>query len=86
MTVSMAACGSSGEQESSSLAAENTGDTYKVAIVKQMDHASLDEIADDVLHNAPPNTRLLPEGSQTGPDDCLQKQKPSCPPKGPLGL
>lgn len=48
MTVSMAACGSSGEQESSSLAAENTGDTYKVAIVKQMDHASLDEIAEAV--------------------------------------
>lgn len=34
--------------ETTETAEESSGDTYKIAIVKQMDHASLDEIADAI--------------------------------------
>lgn len=42
LTVSMAACGNHEQQGG------EDADTYKVAVVKQMDHASLDEIANAV--------------------------------------
>lgn len=55
MAASLLAGCSSGEDTSSGETTENTedtaeegSDTYKVAIVKQMDHASLDEIADAI--------------------------------------
>lgn len=51
----MVGCGSKEETSSEEAATETTetaeessGDTYKIAIVKQMDHASLDEIADAI--------------------------------------
>lgn len=42
LTVSLSACGNSEQQGG------EEGDTYKVAVVKQMDHASLDEIANAI--------------------------------------
>ena len=55
MTLSLAACGSKAESSADSSADQNTAaptetDTkaYKVAIIKQLDHASLDEIANAV--------------------------------------
>ena len=52
MTLSLAACGSKAESPADSPADQNTAaptesdiKTYKVAIIKQLDHASLDEIA-----------------------------------------
>lgn len=54
MLLGLAACGgetkapASGVESSSKASGENAGKSYKVAIVKQMDHASLDEIADAV--------------------------------------
>ena len=55
MTLSLAACGSKAESPADSSADQNTAapietDTkaYKVAIIKQLDHASLDEIANAV--------------------------------------
>ena len=55
MTLSLAACGSKAESPADSPADQNTAapietDTkaYKVAIIKQLDHASLDEIANAV--------------------------------------
>lgn len=41
MLAALCSCGSSGDSNAA-------GDTYKVAIIKQMDHASLDEIANAV--------------------------------------
>ena len=49
MALSLAACtgaGSAGSADSG--AAAQTGDGYKVAVIKQMDHASLDEIANAI--------------------------------------
>lgn len=50
MTLSLAACGSKSDDSSND--AQQGGDesskTYKVAIIKQLDHASLDEIANAV--------------------------------------
>ena len=55
MTLSLAACGSKAESPADSAAdqstaapAETDAKTYKVAIIKQLDHASLDEIANAV--------------------------------------
>jgi putative ABC transport system substrate-binding protein len=61
LTVSMLGCSSSkaeetapadttaaAETETEDEAAEATGETYKVAIIKQLDHASLDEIEDAI--------------------------------------
>ena len=55
MTLSLAACGSKAESPADSPADQNTAaptesdiKTYKVAIIKQLDHASLDEIANAV--------------------------------------
>ena len=55
MTLSLAACGSKAESPADSSADQNTAapietDTkaYKVAVIKQLDHASLDEIANAV--------------------------------------
>ena len=55
MTLSLAACGSKAESSADSSADQNTAaptetDTkaYKVAIIKQLDHASLDEIANAI--------------------------------------
>ena len=46
LTVSLSACsGETGEQKND---APDGADTYKVAVVKQMDHASLDEIANAI--------------------------------------
>ena len=52
MTLSLAACGSKAESLTDSPADQNTAaptesdaKTYKVAVIKQLDHASLDEIA-----------------------------------------
>lgn len=39
---------SEGAGDTADAGEENTGDTYKIAIVKQMDHASLDEIANAI--------------------------------------
>lgn len=44
----MAGCGSKTEGTSEDGKEKASGDTYKIAIVKQMDHASLDEIADAI--------------------------------------
>jgi len=55
MTLSLAACGSKAESPADSSADQNTAaptetdaKTYKVAVIKQLDHASLDEIANAV--------------------------------------
>lgn len=51
LALSMIGCGSDSKTTVSDTAdtkSETDGDTYKVAIVKQLDHASLDEIADAV--------------------------------------
>ena len=55
MTLSLAACGSKAEPSADSSVDQNTAaptetdaKTYKVAIIKQLDHASLDEIANAV--------------------------------------
>ena len=55
MTLSLAACGSKAESLTDSPADQNTAaptesdaKTYKVAVIKQLDHASLDEIANAV--------------------------------------
>lgn len=50
MSASLAACGSSSASVSTSSASsdDNSGKTYKVAIVKQLQHASLDEISDAI--------------------------------------
>ena len=44
LALSLSACGAQGEPVESGTAAPATGETYKVAVIKQMDHASLDEI------------------------------------------
>lgn len=44
----VAGCGSKTESTSEESAENTSGDTYKIAIVKQMDHASLDEIANAI--------------------------------------
>ena len=47
MTLSLAACGSKSDDSSNDAqqGGDESGKTYKVAIIKQLDHASLDEIA-----------------------------------------
>ena len=49
MTLSLAACGSKSDDSSNDAqqGGDESGKTYKVAIIKQLDHASLDEIAND---------------------------------------
>ncbi len=48
MASALAGCGGSGGGNGSGSQASGSGDSVKVAVVKQMDHASLDEIADAV--------------------------------------
>ena len=50
MTLSLAACGSRSDDSSNDAqqGGDESGKTYKVAIIKQLDHASLDEIANAV--------------------------------------
>ena len=55
LVLSLAACGSKAESPADSSADQNTAaptesdaKTYKVAVIKQLDHASLDEIANAV--------------------------------------
>ena len=50
MTLSLAACGSKTDESNNDAqqGGEESGKTYKVAIIKQLDHASLDEIANAV--------------------------------------
>lgn len=54
MAAAMTGCGATGNTENSSAETKQettddaSGDAYKIAIVKQMDHASLDEIADAI--------------------------------------
>ena len=50
MTLSLAACGSKSDDSSNDVqqGGDESGKTYKVAIIKQLDHASLDEIANAV--------------------------------------
>ena len=50
MTLSLAACGSKSDDSSNDAqqGGDESGKTYKVAIIKQLDHASLDEIANAV--------------------------------------
>ena len=49
MTLSLAACGSKSDDSSNDAQqGDESGKTYKVAIIKQLDHASLDEIANAV--------------------------------------
>lgn len=50
MTLSLAACGSKsdGSSNDAQQGGDESGKTYKVAIIKQLDHASLDEIANAV--------------------------------------
>ena len=50
MTLSLAACGSKSDDSSNDAqqGGDESGKTYKVAILKQLDHASLDEIANAV--------------------------------------
>lgn len=45
MTLSLAACGSKSDDSSNDAqqGGDESGKTYKVAIIKQLDHASLDE-------------------------------------------
>ena len=47
LAASLTACGSSSSSASTAGSA-SSGKTYKVAVVKQLQHASLDEIADAV--------------------------------------
>ena len=49
MTLSLAACGSKTDNSGSDAQQESeNGKTYKVAVIKQLDHASLDEIANAI--------------------------------------
>ena len=50
MTLSLAACGSKSDDSSNDAqqGGDESGKTYKVAVIKQLDHASLDEIANAV--------------------------------------
>ena len=49
MTLSLAACGSKTDNGGSDAQQESeNGTTYKVAVIKQLDHASLDEIANAI--------------------------------------
>ena len=48
MTFSLCACSSGEEKDSGAPSAGADGSTYKVAIIKQMDHPSLDEIANAI--------------------------------------
>ena len=48
LALSLSACGAQGEPVESGTAAPATGEPYKVAVIKQMDHASLDEIANAI--------------------------------------
>jgi len=49
MTLSLAACGSKADNGGSDAQQESeNGKTYKVAVIKQLDHASLDEIANAI--------------------------------------
>ena len=48
LALSLSACGAQGEPVESGTAAPAAGETYKVAVIKQMDHASLDEIANAI--------------------------------------
>ena len=49
MTLSLAACGSKSDDSSNDAQQESeNGKTYKVAVIKQLDHASLDEIANAI--------------------------------------
>lgn len=49
MTLSLAACGSKTDNDGSDAQQESeNGKTYKVAVIKQLDHASLDEIANAI--------------------------------------
>lgn len=49
MTLSLAACGSKTDNGGSDAQQESeNGKTYKVAVIKQLDHASLDEIANAI--------------------------------------
>ena len=50
MTLSLAACGSKSDDSSNDTqqGGDESGKTYKVAIIKQLDHASLDEIANAI--------------------------------------
>ena len=71
MTLSLAACGSKSDDSSND--AQQGGDesskTYKVAIIKQLDHASLDEIANAVAAELEslgvPCAGLMPVGLDT---------------------
>ena len=50
MTLSLAACGSKTDNGGSDAQQESeNGKTYKVAVIKQLDHASLDEIANAII-------------------------------------
>ena len=50
MTLSLAACGSNTDNGGSDAQQESeNGKTYKVAVIKQLDHASLDEIANAII-------------------------------------
>ena len=50
LALSLTACSGGGTADpSDSGAASQTGDGYKVAVIKQMDHASLNEIADAIV-------------------------------------
>ena len=49
LALSLAACGGNTAESSDSGAATQTGDGYRVAVIKQMDHASLDEIANAIV-------------------------------------
>ena len=44
MTLSQAACGSSTPAETEAATPEAAAETFKVAIIQQLDHSSLDEI------------------------------------------
>ena len=48
MTLSLAACGSKTDNDGSDAQQDENGKTYKVAVIKQLDHASLDEIANAI--------------------------------------
>ena len=49
MVVSLVAgCGSKTKEQSGTSSEKESGDSYKIVIVKQMDHASLDEIAEAI--------------------------------------
>ena len=89
MTLSLAACGSKSDDSSNDAqqGGDESGKTYKVAIIKQLDHASLDEIANAVAAEldkiAADNNVTIEYDITSGQNDQTIRSTPSSPSRRP---